>query len=154
MAIPKSVTRVNKKGLKYVSDVDKVEYYLFELSRAALRDVSKFVSISFKNKYYQNFKRSTGNAGKATKYTVYSNKKTKYPRTEIGLKTGKVDGFYAYFQEFGTSKQPKLGLLRKTVNENISKIVEIESKYLSGLDSEAKVRKLINEKVYEGDGNG
>ena len=71
---------------------------------------------------------------------------------EIGLKKGKVDGFYAFFQEFGTSKTPKLGLLTDTVESNISTIVEIESKYLSGLEDEAKALSMINEKDYEDDG--
>lgn len=41
--MPKSVTRVSKDGVKFVNSVDKLEYTLNELSRAALRDTGKFV---------------------------------------------------------------------------------------------------------------
>ena len=42
--------------------------------------------------------------------------------------------------------------LTDTVESNISTIVEIESKYLSGLEDEAKALSMINEKDYEDDG--
>ena len=69
----------------------------------------------------------------------------------MGLKTGKQDGFYAYYQEFGTSKQPRLGLLQSCVEENIAQIIEIESKYLSGLEDEALALSMIDEGDYEED---
>ena len=102
--------------------------------------------------YYSNFKKHTGDAGKAVNYYVIANANTTAPRVQVGLKTGKVDGFYAYFQEFGTSKTKRLGLLQNTVKENIDTIVDIESKYLSGLSGEAESLALqINEKAYEDD---
>lgn len=149
MSAPKSVTKINKNGVTYTSNVDAAQYYLFELSRAALRDVGKFVKAEFKKKFYEHFDRDTGNAGKATSYTVLSGKNTKYPRVEIGLKKSQLKGVYAYEQEFGTSKIPKLGLLRDSVEGNIPKIIEIESKYLSGLEDEAKALAQINEGDYD-----
>ena len=154
MGVPKSVVKINKNGVEYTSNVDKVQYYLFELSRAALRDVGKFCAKRFRESYYSNFTRRSGDAGKATKYKVYSNKKTKYPRVDIGLRTGRTTGFYAYFQEVGSSKQPKLGLLTKTVQTNVAEIVKIESQYLSALEHEARVQALIAEREYEGDADG
>lgn len=137
MSAPKSVVKINKKGVRYVSEVDAAEYYIFELTRAALRDVGKYLRTEFRTAYYSHFKRRTGDAGKVTSVNVLSGKNTKYPRLQIGLKTGKVDGFYAYFQEFGTSKTPRLGLLQSVAKDNIAQILEIESKYLSGLSGEA-----------------
>ena len=154
MSIPKSVVKVKKNGVEYTSNVDKCQYYMFELARAALRDAAKFCVKRFRENYYSVFKRHTGDAGRATKYKVYSNKNTKYPRVEIGLKNGPVPGFYAYFQEVGSSKQPKLGLLTKTVQSNIAEIIKIESQYLSALEDEARVQQLISEKEYEGDADG
>lgn len=151
MSVPKSVVKITKNGVEYTSNVDKCNYLLFELSRAALRDTAKFCTRKFKESYYQHFKRHTGDAGRATKYKVYANKDTKYPRVQIGLKTGKVDGFYSYFQEFGTSKTAKLGLLSKSVEGNIAEIVKIESQYLSALEDEAKALALIDESEMEGD---
>ena len=139
MPTPKSVTKIKSDGVEYVSNVDACEYYIFELTRAALRDVAKFVKREFKEKFYQNFNKISGDAGRATSAKVWSSANTKFPRVEIGLKTGKVDGFYAYFQEFGTSTGiPALGLLQHAVEDNVDTIIEIESKYLSGLEGEAE----------------
>ena len=152
MGIPKSVVKIKKNGVEYISNVDKCQYYLFELSRAALRDVGKFCTRRFREMFYSTFKRRTGKAGRVTRYKVYSNKNTKYPRLEIGLphasKGNEVEGFYAYFQEVGSSKQPKLAILTKTVQSNVAEIVKIESRYLSALESEARVQQLISEKEY------
>lgn len=151
MSTPKSVVKVKKDGVEYTSNSDACQYFLFELSRAAMRDVGKFVTVKFREKYYQTFRKNTGEAGKATKYKVNASKTTKYPRVEIGLKTGRVKGFYGYFQELGTSKTPKLGLLEATVHENVAEIIKIESQYLSGLESEAAALAMIDsEEDYDG----
>jgi len=153
MSAPKSVVKINKDGVHYTSNVDQVNYYIFELSRAALRDVGKFISKCFKKSYYEHFNKHTGDAGKATKYEVISGKNTKFPRVKVGLPGGqRVPGFYSYFQEFGTSKTPKLGLLTNVVESNIAEIVKIESQYLSGLSDEAdRLASLVNEDDMEGD---
>lgn len=153
MAVPKSVVKMNKKGIQYTSSVDKCQYFIYELTRAALRDVGKFIARKFRESFYSHFNRITGDAGKATKYVVFSNAKTTAPRVQIGLKTGQVDGFYAYFQEFGSSRTERLGLLQKAAKENIEEIIKIESQYLSGLEDEARALELISEQEYEGDGD-
>lgn len=151
MSAPKSVVKVKKNGVEYTSNVDAASYYIYELSRAALRDVGKFVKTKFRQAYYDYFKKHTGDAGKAVSYKVISGKSTEYPRVQVGLKSGKVDGFYAYFQEFGSSKTPRLGILTDTVESNIATIVEIESKYLSGLEDEATALAMISEDEYSED---
>lgn len=158
MPIPKSVTKTivknGKAEVQYTSNLDATQYYIFELCRAALRDVSKFVTKLFKTNYYQHFTKQTGEAGKAVKYKVFSSQNTKKPHVQIGIKTGKVPGFYALFQEFGTStgNVPKLGLLTHAVQDNVAKIVEIESQYLSGLSGEAEqLIAMIDEHDMEGD---
>ena len=152
MSTPKSVVKVKKGNVEYTSNVDAAQYYIFELSRAALRDVGKFVKAKFKESFYDHFDRETGNAGKATSYTVLSNKSTKYPRVEIGLKKSQLKGVYGYEQEFGTSNVPRLGLLQSAVEDNIAKIIEIESKYLSGLEDEATALSMVSEGDYEDNG--
>lgn len=152
MSVPKSVTKINKNGVTYTSNVNACEYYIFELSRAALRDVAKFVKRTFKDSFYTYFNKQTGDAGKATQSVVLSNKDTKYPRVEIGLKKSQLKGVYAYEQEFGTSSIPRLGLLTDAVESNVAKIIEIESKYLSALESEAEALSLIDESEYSEDG--
>lgn len=152
MSAPKSVVKVKKNGVEYTSNVDACQYYIHELSRAALRDVGKFVRSEWKKSYYSHFKKHSGDAGRAISSVVLASPSTTAPRIEIGLKKGKVDGFYAYFQEFGTSKTPRLGLLQNCVEGNVQKIVEIESKYLSGLEDEASALALVDESEYNDDG--
>ena len=67
---------------------------------------------------------------------------------QVGLKP---NGFYGGFQELGTSKTPKSGLLKGSVQENIPKIIEIQSKYLSALEGdESNALALCNENDMEG----
>lgn len=150
MAAPKSVTKINKDGVYFESNVDWCQYTIKELCRAALKDVGKFVRREFKKAYYEHFKKHTGNAPKAVKYTVFSSASTNYPRVDIGLPhsaPGKpVPGFYSFFQEVGTSKQPKLGILSNTVQKNVATIVKIESQYLTALQDDAEALALIDEK--------
>ena len=152
MSVPKSVTKITKNGVEYTSNVDACEYYIFELNRAALRDVAKFVKRTFRESFYTYFDKETGNAGKATQSVVLSNKDTKFPRVEIGLKKSQLKGVYGYEQEFGTSTVPRLGLLTDAVESNVAKIVEIESQYLSALENEAQALALIDEREFDDDG--
>lgn len=150
MPVPKSVVKINKKGVEYISSCDKYQYYIFELSRAALRDVGKFVRRKFIDSYYQHFGKLSRKAGRAISYNVFSNANTIYPHVDIGLKNTKI-GFYSLFQEFGSSKAPKLGLLSKAVQSNIDEIIKIESQYLSALENETGILGLIDENEMSGD---
>lgn len=149
MAIPKSITKVSKDGnVTYTQSVDRVNYTIRELSRAALRDVGKFVCKKFRDAYYAQFKKHSGRVGKASQYWV------KYKQKDIELQVGiKPNGFYGGFQELGSSKTTKHALLTHAVQDNIAKIVEIESQYLSALEDEAKALSLISEEDYEGGAN-
>ncbi len=156
MSVPKSVTKINKNGVSYTSNVDASQYYIHELSRAALRDVGKFIKKKWREAYYNHFHKITGFGGKATTYKVIASKSTTAPRVQVGLehshKGKEIEGFYSYFQEFGSSKTPKLGLLTSTVENNVAQIVEIESKYLSALEDEAQALALIDESEFNDDG--
>lgn len=161
MSAPSSQTKISykhgKTEVSYVSNLDASQYYLYELCRAALKDVGKFITKKFRELYYQHFKKITGNGGRAVIYHVISGKSTTAPRVQVGLpksyRGNEVPGFYAYFQEFGTSTGvPRLGLITKAVQDNVAEIVKIESQYLSGLDGEAaRLQELIDERPFEGD---
>lgn len=153
MSAPKSVAKTKfRKGqafVQYEDFSDQANYYLHELTRAGLKDVGRFLRKKWKEIYYQNFKKHTGKGGANNNYVVYSKKDEPNPRIRIGIRGGKVDGFYAYFQEFGTSRTPKKGLLRKSVVDNIAEIVKIESQYLSGLSGLAEsLNNQISEEEY------
>lgn len=146
MSIPKSVIKMKKNNLTYTSNVDRVNYTMNELTRAALRDVGKFVCKKFKIAFYKNFKKHSRKVAKYTQYWVRKRDKD----LQVGIKP---NAFYGGFQEFGTFKTERLGLLEKTVKENIPEIIEIESKYLNALEDEAKALKLIKENEYQGGGD-
>ena len=150
MAIPKSVTKISKDGkVTYTQSVDRANYLIRELTRAALRDVGKYVCKQFRNSYYARFKKHSGRVGKFTQYWV------KYKQKDIELQVGmKPNGFYGGFQELGSSKTPKHALLTHAVQDNIPQIIEIESKYLSALEDEARALSLISEEDYEGGADG
>lgn len=48
MSVPRSVTKVTKNGIEFTSNVDRVNYTMKELCRAALRDVGKLVCKRFR----------------------------------------------------------------------------------------------------------
>lgn len=154
MPTPKSTVKIlaNKNGcnITYEDNCDASQYYIHELSRAALRDVGKFVSKKFRLAYDSHFRKLTGKGRKSIKYKVISSRTTEHPRVEIGIKGG--DGFYSLFQEFGSTTTPRYGLLQHAVEDNVAEIVKIESQYLSGLEDEAsRLEALIDEKDLEGD---
>ena len=43
MPMPKSVTKISKNGVEVISSVDKANYLITELTRAAMKDVAKYV---------------------------------------------------------------------------------------------------------------
>lgn len=152
MAVPKSVVKISKNGVEYTSSVDKASYTILELSRAAMRDVGKFLAYTAnaKAQKLKGLKKSRRVRGRSSTflYNVPWAKKG-LPHLEVGVTH---DTWYGVDQEMGTSKQPRRQILRKTAQGNIAKIVEIESKYLSAMEDEAEALRLINEKEYSGGG--
>lgn len=147
MGLPKSVTKIKKGNVEFISNVDRINYTLNELTRAALRDVGKFICNKFRSKYYGIFKRKRGKVGRYSQYWV----RKKECDLQVGLKPF---AFYGGFQELGSSKTEKLGLLQKTVEENIDQIRLIQGKYLSAIEDENRALGLIDEKEYEGGSDG
>lgn len=146
MSVPKSVTKVTRNGVEFTSSVDRVNYTMKELCRAALRDVGKFVCKRFRQSYYATFRRKSGRVGRYAQYWV-KYKREDVPSLQVGIKP---NAFYGGFQEVGSSKQPKQGLLSKAVKDNIAEIIKIESQYLSALEEEARALSMISEQDYEG----
>lgn len=151
MSVPKSVVKLNKNGVQYISSVDRVQYTITELTRAALRDVGKFVcrQCNYQAQELPGMKRSKRVRGSTSAFQYWARK------MECDLIVGiKHNTWYGVNQELGTKGMPKKGILRGTVERNIATIVEIESKYLSALEDEAKALKLIeSEEDYQGGGD-
>lgn len=139
MGVP-SVVKFTKNGIEYTSSVDRANYTIRELIRAALKDTGKYVCRETRKKIH----RKTGRVAKNTQYWVRS----KDGDLQVGFKPG---GFYGGFQELGTSKQPKIGALYNSVSENIAQIQEIQGKYLSAIEDENTALGLIDEGEEIGD---
>lgn len=140
MPMPKSVTKIKKSGVEFVSNVDRVQYTLRELQRAALKDTAKFI----RKRMIEKLKKLLGM--KRSK-RIYSSTQYWLRKRESDLQVGfKHDTWYGVEQELGTSKQPKRGILRDTVFENIDQIRTIQGKYLSAIEDEDRAIKLIDEK--------
>lgn len=139
MPMPKSVTKVSKDGVKFTSNVDRAQYLIHELKRAALRDVAKLIRKRMiqKLKLLPGMKRSR-RLYKSTQYWLR--------RREGDLQIGfKHNTWYGVEQELGTSNQPKRSVLRDTVFENIDQIRVIQGQYLSAIENENKALGLIDE---------
>jgi len=146
MPMPKSVTKYsNKNGVTFISSVDKANYTIRELSRAALKDVAKVLrkKIIVKLKKLPGMKKHKRIYG-STQYWV----RKKETDLQIGFKH---NAWYGALQELGGHKQPKRSILRDTVFENINEIQEIQAQYLSDIGDKLKAESLINEDEGVGD---
>lgn len=152
MSVPKSVVKISKNGVTYTSSVDRAAYTIVELTRAALRDVGKFIARTANSAAMKlpGLKKSRRVRGRTSTF-LYNVPwaKTGLPHLEVGVKHGT---WYGEQQELGTSSQPKRGILRNSAHDNIAQIVEIESQYLSSLEDEAKALRLIKDQEYSGGG--
>lgn len=147
MALPKSVVKIKKDGVEYISNVDRVQYTIEELTRAALRDVAKLA----RKRMIEKLKKLPGmkRAKRPYKSTQYWVRK-KDCDLQIGFKH---DTWYGVHQELGDRNQPARHILRETVMENIDEIRRIEGQYLKAIEDENRALGLISEEEYtSGDG--
>ena len=148
MPLPRSVTRVDRTGsVTFTSNVDRVNYTINELCRAALRDVAKVL----RKKMILKLKKLPGMKNNKRIYTS-----TQYwvRRREADLQLGfKHDAWYGVNQELGTKGMPKKSILRDTVFESIPEIRQIQGQYLSAVADEQRAARLIDEsQALSGDG--
>lgn len=140
MPLPKSV-KFSRNGVEFLSNCDRIQYTLKELTRAALRDTGKYVCRETRKK----IKRRTGRLAKNTQYWVRARQQT--PDLQVGFKPG---GFYGLFQEIGTQKYPKIAALTESTENNIATIQKIQQQYLSAIGTES-AESMINEEEYSGE---
>ncbi|WP_066499903.1 HK97-gp10 family putative phage morphogenesis protein [Abyssisolibacter fermentans] len=143
--LPKSV-KIKRNGVEYISNVERVQYTLHELIRAALRDVGKLITKRARqNMDKAGIKRHKGRMKKNTQYWVRRKQKT--PNLQVGYKPA---GFYAGFYELGSSKHKKHGMLQNAVKDNMEDIQDIQAQYLSAIEDERKAINLIDDNEYQG----
>jgi len=140
-----SPIRVKRNGVEYVSNVDRVKYTLLELTRAALKDVARFL----RRRMLDKARKMPGmKRGKRIPHAFQYWVRKRETDLIIGIKH---DTWYGAEQELGTNGQPKRGILKQTVYENINEIRKIEGKYLSAIQNENIALGLIDEDEEVGD---
>ena len=154
MAIP-SPMKFKKDGVEFTSSVDRCNYTIRELTRAALRDVGRYVVRQCTRKA-----RRLEGLG----HTRYIQKRFQFwvRKQEGDLLVGihnvmknKNPGatWYGMDQELGLNGQPKRAFLHDSVYENIRTIRDIEAQYLSAIEDEQRALALIDEEETFGDGD-
>lgn len=134
--LPKAV-KIKKDGVEFTSKVDRANYLISELNRAALLDTGKLMRRRMlpKAKQMPGMRRSKRPLS-AFQYWVR--------RRETDLVVGsKHRTWYGKDQELGTSKQPKRSIIKGTVMENVNDIRRIQGQYLSAIEAENKAMGLI-----------
>lgn len=143
MPLPKSVVKIKRKGVEFVSNVNRAEYTLTELTRAALRDIGKLLSFKARDKVRaiaNNSMKRAKRVNNAWQYWVR--------QYDIDLQIGiKHDTWYGVDQELGLDGQPKRDILRKTVFENLELMREIQAKYLKHIEDEIQAARVIDERA-------
>lgn len=152
MSTPRSVVRFSRNGITYTSNVDFACYSIVELTRAAMRDVGRYITRTANQAAMQlpGLKKSRRVRGRTSTFLY------KVPWAQEGLPHLEVgvthNTWYGVEQELGSSKMRKHGILRNSTHDNIATIIRIESQYLSALSSEAAALARIDEREYSGGG--
>ncbi|WP_163583285.1 hypothetical protein [Gracilibacillus saliphilus] len=136
MALPKA-TKITRNGVELISKVDRANYTIHELSRAALLDTGRLLRRRMlpKAKKQPGMRRSKRPLS-AFQYWVR--------RRETDLIVGsKHRTWYGSEQEQGTSRQPRRSIIKGTVMENIADIRRIQGQYLSAVENENKAIGLL-----------
>ena len=146
MGLPPSVTKINKNGVTFTESVDRANYLITELTRAAMKDVARFIlrivrgnvrginALTRKMKYAP------------MRYQYWVRKKE--TDLQLGIENtakGANTAWWADQSELGTGKQPKRGFLRSAVYDNITTIREIEAQYLSAIEDDLAASSLCDE---------
>ena len=174
MPLPKSVVKINNKdGVTFISNVDRVNYTIRELSRRALIDVGRFIKYECTKKINERpsveklkgkrkaESRATRNGplggGKRTRFRQVYHYWVRPKETDlkVGLHNTKYTNKMTWFgglAELGLDGHPEKRFLSNTVFENIDTIRDIEARYLSAIEDERKALALIEEKEEIGDG--
>ena len=140
MSMPKSNMKINRKGVRYISNIDRASYTIKELSRAALRDVARLIKYNIR----QEFNKLPGMRKQTSRFKgAYQHwLRKKEGDLQIGIKH---NTWYGVNQELGSKNQPKRDFIRNAVYKNIDEIRKIEGQYLSAIEDENNALRLINE---------
>ena len=159
MALPSSVikkSKVNgKTSFEFVNNVDRVNYTLEELTKAALRDVGKVLIPLIKDATPV----LTGRLRSSWQKWVRKDKKNGENSLQIGVysqaqakKKGKPYAYHAHLVLLGHATRDGgyvqgNDFLTRVVESNVSLIREIEGRYLSAIEDEAEATRIAEEEA-------
>lgn len=153
MALPR-YTRITRNGVEYIDGSDRAMYTIAELSRAAMRDVAKYVLKKARGNLYSVIRRMTGKAARAIQYWIPRRDDNGNEVTNavlyLGYKKG-IAGFYASYQEQGFRSIEARRILFEAVNSEIEEIRKIEAQYLSAINTDDGGESLIDESEDQGE---
>lgn len=135
--IPNPV-KTTKDGVEIISSVDKAQFTLTELIRAANRAVGAHLRKVMLREVRKlpRMKRSK-RPGRAFQYWAR--------RRETDLIIGsKHETWYGADQEIGTRNQPKRGIIKNAVLKEVDNIRTIQGQYLSAIENDNKAMALID----------
>lgn len=137
MGVP-SVVKIKKGNVEFTSKVDIAKYSIRELTRRAMQDVGRYV-LAKTRASVRGINRFTAKAKYVPqRYQMWVRKRENDLVLGIENKNkGANTAWWADQAELGTNRQPKRGILFRTVQENIQTIVQIEAQYLSYMRSES-----------------
>ncbi len=153
MPNPPSGMKITKNGVTYKSQIDRTKYTITELSRAALRDVGKYIirqtrTLSMARPHMGRLTIKSRFYGKGGAFSYWVRKK------ETDLQVGiKHNTWYGVLQELGDGNQPRKSILTSAVQQNIDEIRRIEGHYLSAVEDENRALGLIDEEEMQPDGS-
>lgn len=141
MTFPKSIVRRNKDGTVVLRDDSlKVEYAIEELTRAALIDVGKLISMRCVEEVKKIGGRSLASSKRPRNAFQYWVR-----RLDMDLQVGiKHDTWYGLDQEMGLDGQPKREILRKTVMGSLGDIQKIYAHFLGLIENEDAAQRAID----------
>jgi hypothetical protein len=150
MPVPKSVMKIKvKQGqstLEFTSSVDRVNYTLKELIRRANMDVGRFLISEIRRKVRAINRYTKKGQNIPKRYQYWARKKE--GDLIIGVEKtseGAVSAWWADQAEVGSDGQPKRAFIQETVRDNIDRIREIQSQYLSAINNEAEAVAIAEE---------
>jgi len=148
MGMPKSVTKVSKDGVKFTSNVERFEYTIDELVKAALRDTAKLI----RNRMKKLVPVWSGVLKSNIATWVRKDKATGKVWLQAGVynratskKKGKTPVYHMHLLEFGTSKMDAQPYMKPATFDNINEIRTIQAKYLSAIEDDLMAESLIQE---------
>ena len=142
---------------------DRCMYTITELSRAAMKDIAKYIRAKWREKYRGSFIQRTKKGVNNINTYIPKAANNEAAHLEIGYIPGKVSmnaptfiqkkalGWYAALQETGAKHLERQGLLFNAVNDNLDEIRKIEAQYLSAINTADGGESLIDESEAEGE---